>query len=75
MRRSFTAVVVVVLVMTGVGTASASLRAASTTPGVTNNEIDLGVTYVDLSKLGNTVNINFGDWRKIYEAVIADLNK
>jgi hypothetical protein len=75
MRRSFTAVIVVVLLMTGFGTASASVRAASTTPGVTNNEIQLGVTYVDLSKLGNSVNINFGDWRKIYEAVLADLNK
>ena len=75
MRRSFITVVVVVLLMTGVGTAGASVRAASSTPGVTKHQIHLGVTYVDLTKLRNVVDIDFGDWQKIYEAVIADLNK
>lgn len=75
MRRSLAAVAVMGLLVTGVSTAGASARADSTTPGVTKDQINLGVTYVDLSKLGATVGIDFGDWQKIYEAVIADLNK
>jgi hypothetical protein len=75
MRRSLTAVVVLMLLTAGFGTAGASVRAESTTQGVTKDEIRLGITYVDLSKLRSTVNIDFGDWRKIYEAVLADLNK
>jgi branched-chain amino acid transport system substrate-binding protein len=63
------------LLMTGIATAGASTRAGSATPGVTKDEIHLGITYVDLSNLGDVVGIDFGDWQKIYEAVIADLNK
>ena len=74
MRRSVTAVVTLLVLMSGAGAASGSVGAASTTPGVTKDEIHLGITYVDLSKLGQVVNIDFGDWRKIYTSVVTDLD-
>jgi len=75
MRRLLALTVALVVLAVCAGTAAASNgRSGTATPGVTNNQIALGVTYVDLSQLQSVVNINFGDWRKIYQAVIDDLN-
>jgi hypothetical protein len=75
MRRVWALTVAVVVLTVCAGTAAASdHRSDTATPGVTSNQITLGVTYVDLSQLQSVVNINFGDWRKIYQAVINDLD-
>jgi branched-chain amino acid transport system substrate-binding protein len=75
MRRLCALIVVTGLFAAAAGTAAASNRRAGTpAPGVTSNQIQLGITYVDLSKLGSTVNIDFGDWQKIYKTVIDDLD-
>ena len=79
MRKVFAVVVGVGLLLTGIasiGTAGASSRTASgTTPGVTAKEIALGIPYVDLSAIRSTINIgDIGDFPKMYDAIIADLN-
>lgn len=74
MRKLFAALVVVVLAGTGAGVAGASTRAADAAPGVTKKDIKLGVTYVDLAKIRNIVNLDIGDFEKMYGAIIADLN-
>lgn len=73
MRRFIALTMVLGLVVVGSTTATASSRRA-TTPGVTKKAIKLGVTYVDLSNLGGTIDIDFGDWQKIYEVLIDDFN-
>ncbi len=45
------------------------------TPGVSKDEIKLGVTYVDFEPIKDIVDINHGDYVKTYNAVIDDLNK
>ena len=76
MRRLCVVAVVLGIVATGVNIAAASThRGSASAPGVSKDEIDLGVTYVDLSNLQDVVDIDFGDWQKIYNSVIDDLNK
>ncbi len=76
MRKLLAMTVVLGLLGTGVGAASASTpRAGEDTLGVSKKEIKLGITYVDLSNLGDSIDIVLGDWAQMYEAVIADLNK
>src|SRR4051812_25203405 len=43
-------------------------------PGVTADAIKVGITYVDLSKLTDIINIDHGDYRAAYTAVIDKLN-
>jgi ABC-type branched-subunit amino acid transport system substrate-binding protein len=45
------------------------------TPGVSKDEIKLGVTYVDFEPIKDIVDISHGDYEKAYGAVIDDLNK
>src|SRR3954463_6172180 len=45
------------------------------TPGVSKDEIKLGVTYVDFEPIKNIVDISHGDYEKTFSAVINDLNK
>jgi ABC-type branched-subunit amino acid transport system substrate-binding protein len=45
------------------------------TPGVSKDEIKLGVTYVDFAPIKDIVDISHGDYEKTYNAVIDDLNK
>jgi branched-chain amino acid transport system substrate-binding protein len=45
------------------------------TPGVSKDEIKLGVTYVDFEPIKDLVDISHGDYEKTYNAVIDDLNK
>src|SRR5689334_24650362 len=44
-------------------------------PGVSKDEIKLGVTYVDFEPIKDIVDISHGDYEKTYNAVIDDLNK
>jgi len=67
-------IVVFGLLVMASSSSSASVRAAA--PGVTNDQIKLGVTYVDLESIKDVVNgLNHGDYQKSYQAVIDDLNK
>jgi hypothetical protein len=75
MRKLLAIAVALGMLAAGVTTAAAANpRGRTRAPGVTRDAIKLGVTYVDLTKLRNVVSIDFGDWQKIYEAVIADLD-
>ena len=74
MRRSLSAVVTVLVLVTGLSAvASASTRTAA--PGVTSDEIKIGITYPDLDAIRSVTNTNHGDYEKAYRAVIDDLNK
>jgi ABC-type branched-subunit amino acid transport system substrate-binding protein len=74
MRRSLSAVVAVVVLVPGLSAvASASTRTAA--PGVTNDEIKIGITYPDLDAIRSVTNTNHGDYEKAYRAVIDDLNQ
>jgi hypothetical protein len=67
-------IVAVGLLVLGSSVSSATVRAAA--PGVTNDKIQLGVTYVDLESIKDVVNgLNHGDYQKSFTAVIDDLNK
>src|SRR5262245_8255410 len=74
MRRLFATAVVLGLVLGGAAAASASVRSGSTTNGVTSKQIDLGVTYVDLEAIRSTINLDIGNFPKMYTAIIDDLN-
>lgn len=43
-------------------------------PGVTDDTIKVGVTYPDFEALGDSVNINHGDYEGAYQAVADDIN-
>ena len=43
-------------------------------PGVTDDAIQVGITYVDLASLGDVVNIDHGDYEASYQALIDDIN-
>jgi hypothetical protein len=74
MRRLFAIAVVLGLVLGRAASAGASVHSASQTNGVTKKEILLGITYVDLAKIRDIVNLDIGDFPKMYDAILADLN-
>ena len=75
MRKLLATAVVLGLVLGGTAAAGASERSgSSTTNGVTKNAIDLGVTYVDLEAIRSTINLDIGNFPKMYTAIIDDLN-
>lgn len=43
-------------------------------PGVTDDSIKIGITYVDFDALGDQVDIDHGDYEAAYQAVIDDIN-
>lgn len=43
-------------------------------PGVTDDTVKVGVTYVDLASLGEVVNIDHGDYEVAYQALFDDIN-
>jgi hypothetical protein len=43
-------------------------------PGVTDDSVKIGVTYVDLESLGDVVDISHGDYEAAYEALFDDIN-
>jgi hypothetical protein len=56
---------------------AAGSASAAGTPGqgVTANSIKIGITYPDLAAIRNVVNIDHGDYKTAYTAVIDDVNK
>jgi branched-chain amino acid transport system substrate-binding protein len=73
-RRWLAAAVVLGIVLAGAASAGASTRAGTDTSGVTKKDITLGITYVDLAKIRDIVNLDIGDFPKMYGAIIDDLN-
>jgi ABC-type branched-subunit amino acid transport system substrate-binding protein len=69
MRKLSTLLVVLVTVLGAAGVAWAA------TPGVSKDEIKLGVDYVDLEAIRDVTDINHGDYETSYNAVIDDLNE
>ncbi len=43
-------------------------------PGVTEDSIKVGITYVDLDALGDVANLDHGDYAGAYEALIDEIN-
>ena len=80
MRRVLAATVVSVMsVMSVMGLGVASLAASTPTaaPGVSKDEVKVGITYPDLAavRAAGAANVDHGDYEKTYKAVIDDLNK
>jgi hypothetical protein len=69
MRKVSTLLVVLATVLGAAGVAWAA------TPGVSKDEIELGVIYVDLEAIRDVTDISHGDYETTYKAVIDDLNK
>ena len=75
MRRFLVLAAVVGLLVVGAGPAGATTRSGSAvTNGVTPKEIKLGVTYVDLEAIRSQVNLDIGNFPKMYTAILDDLN-
>jgi ABC-type branched-subunit amino acid transport system substrate-binding protein len=57
------------------GTAASNSAEAARAPGVTNDAIKIGVTYVDTKALqASGLNLNLGDYQGSYKAVIDQIN-
>ena len=69
MRKLSALFVVLVTVLGIAGVAWAA------TPGVTKDEIKLGVSYVDLDAIRDVTDISHGDYKTTYNTVIDELNK
>ena len=68
--RKFAALLVVLVTVLGIaGVAWAA------TPGVSKDEIKIGVTYPDLDAIRDVTDISHGDYKTTYNAVIDQLNK
>src|SRR5207342_2016686 len=68
--RKFAALFVVLVTVVGItGIAWAAA------PGVSKDEIKIGVTYPDLDAIRDVTDISHGDYKTTYNAVIDDLNK
>ena len=66
------------LALLAAATVTLSVPAASaggSTPGVTKDEIKVGITNIDFSSIRNIVDIDHGDYEAAYRAVIKDVNK
>jgi hypothetical protein len=62
---------------TGLGGSSTSTGGGSSdaaAPGVTADSIKVGVSYVDLSRIGDILKVDHGDYEKAYRAVFDDIN-
>ena len=69
MRKVLAPLVVLGFVLGAISIASAA------TPGVSKDDIKLGVTYVDLDAIRDVTDISHGDYKTTYNAVIDELNK
>ena len=69
MRKVLAPLVVLGFVFGAISIASAA------TPGVSKDDIKLGVTYVDLDAIRDVTDISHGDYKTTYNAVIDELNK
>ncbi|MFM8303155.1 MAG: ABC transporter substrate-binding protein [Actinomycetota bacterium] len=54
--------------------ASGAHAQSASTPGVTKDEITVGVTYVDLKAIRDIVQLDHGDYEAAYKAVADDIN-
>jgi ABC-type branched-subunit amino acid transport system substrate-binding protein len=72
MRKVLAPLIVLGVVLGAISVAGAAGGGA---PGVSQDEIKLGVTYVDFTAIRNIVDISHGDYVKTYNAVIDQLNK
>ena len=69
MRKVLAPLVVLGFVFGAISIASAA------TPGVSKDDIKLGVSYVDLDAIRDVTDISHGDYKTTYNAVIDELNK
>lgn len=73
--RRWLVVLTVMASLAAAAPAAAAIRTGSaTTNGVTPKEIKLGVTYVDLEAIRSQINLDIGNFPKMYTAIIDDLN-
>jgi ABC-type branched-subunit amino acid transport system substrate-binding protein len=77
MRKVLAALVISVLAAFGLAAAPSGASTPSAAPGVSKDEIKVGITYPDLAavRAAGAANTNHGDYEKSYQAVIDDLNK
>src|SRR5258707_857532 len=74
MRKLLALFAVLGFVIAAIGAAGAATPRAAT-PGVSKDEIKLGVTYVDLEAIRDVTDISHGDYEGSFHAVIDELNK
>jgi Periplasmic binding protein len=55
-------------------TAGSTPAATGPAPGVTDDSVTIGVTYVDLASIGEVVNISHGDYEVAYQALFDQIN-
>src|SRR4030095_9995810 len=55
-------------------TAGSTPAATGPAPGVTDDSVTIGVTYVDLASIGEVVNISHGDYEVAYQALCDQIN-
>lgn len=58
----------------GSGTAATTPAATGPAPGVTDDAIKIGVTYLDIASLGDVVDIDHGDYEAVYTALFDAIN-
>ncbi len=75
MRRLIGICVALAMLTASVGVAGASMRSGGSAPGVTDDELKIGISYIDFSELRDIVDIDHGDYEAAYNAVIDDINK
>ena len=75
MRRLLAATVVFAMLSFGVGVDATSASAPSAAPGVTKDDVKIGVSYVDLAAVRAAgINRDHGDYEKAYQTVIDEIN-
>ena len=80
--RSTALIVVLGLFLSGCGVLGDDAEAggrssgagAGKAPGVTEDSIKIGVTYVDLESIQDIVDLDYGDYEATYQALFDDLN-
>src|SRR3954470_14893203 len=75
MRRGLAAIVVLALGAVGLWVAPLGASTPAATPGISKDEIKVGITFPDLEAIRDVTTTNHGNYTKSYQAVIDDLNK
>lgn len=57
------------------GSAGSDSEEAALAPGVTEDSIKIGVTYVDLEAVRDIIDLDHGDYEAIYSSLIKDVNE
>lgn len=58
----------------GAEASSTATVASGPAPGVTDDSVKVGVTYVDLEAIADVVDISHGDYEKAFSALLDDIN-